>query len=377
MNIAFVTHKFGKGDGQGRVNYEVVWEALRQGHHVTLLAGEVAEDLQAHPRVTTILFPVAHYPSALLQNHFFALRTSQWLKTHRAELDFIQVNGAITFGPTDLNAVHFVHSAWLRSPVHTARLQRSLAGLYQWLYTSWNARLERKAFADARCVVAVSDQVRCDLLEIGVPDRKIRVILNGVDLDEFHPGPASRHELGVPEGVPLAFFAGDIRTPRKNLDTVLHALVDVPGVHLIVAGTVEGSPYPALSSRLGLAERVHFLGFRRDIAHLMRAADLFAFPSRYETCGLVILEALASGLPVITARTAGGANVVTPGCGVVLPDPNDTAALTAAFHLILADTEHRLRMGLAARSEAEKYSWNRMACEYLAVAEQLGPVNAS
>ncbi len=372
MNIAFVTHKFGKGDGQGRVNYEVVWEALRRGHRVTLLAGEVADDLREHPLVTTVLFPVAHYPSALLQNHFFARRTARWLKTHRAEMDFIQVNGAITFGTTDLNAVHFVHSAWLRSPVHTAWLRRDLSGLYQWLYTFWNARLERKAFADTRCVVAVSEQVRLDLLKIGVPASKIRVILNGVDLDEFCPGPASRQELALPEGVPLAFFAGDIRTPRKNLDTVLHSLVDVPGVHLIVAGSVEGSPYPALSDRLGLTERVHFLGFRRDIADLMRAADLFVFPSRYETYGLVILEALASGLPLITARTAGGAEVVTPECGVVLPDPNDAAALTAAFHQILADPEHRTCMGRAARTEAEKYGWNHMACEYLAVAEEFG-----
>ena len=83
-------------------------------------------------------------------------------------------------------------------------------------------------------------------------------------------------------------------------------------------------------SQLGLADRVHFLGYRRDIAALMQAADVFVFPSRYEACTLVLLEALAAGLPVITAVTAGGSEIVTPDCGVVLSDSEDMAGLVAA-----------------------------------------------
>ena len=110
---------------------------------------------------------------------------------------------------------------------------------------------------------------------------------------------------------------------RKNLDTVLQALVGASGVHLAVVGAREGSPYPALAERLGVADRVHFLGFRRDMAQIMQAVDIFVFPSRYEPFGIVVLEAMASGVPVILAATVGAAEVVTPDCGVVLPDPED------------------------------------------------------
>ncbi|WP_216455264.1 glycosyltransferase family 4 protein, partial [Arcanobacterium phocae] len=157
--------------------------------------------------------------------------------------------------------------------------------------------------------------------------------------------------------VPLALFVGDIRTNRKNLDTVLRALVGVPDLHLAVGGSIAGSPYPALAERLGVSDRVHFLDFRRDVADLMKAADLFVFPSRYEACTLVLLEAMASGLPAITAISAGGSEIVTPDCGVVLTDSEDVGALTRAMAELARDPERRERMGRRAREIAEQHSW--------------------
>ncbi len=369
VKIAIVTHKFVQGDGQGRVNFEVVREALRQGHHLTLIATEVAEEFQAHPAVTWVPIAVAGWPTALLQNQVFAARSARWINKHRSQFDVLQVNGFTTWAGADVNAVHFVHSAWLRSPVHSARLRRDLYGLYQWIYTALNARLERRAFAQAAIVVAVSEQIRAELLFVGVPDKKIRVIVNGVDTEEFCTGEQQRDALGLPEGVPLALFAGDIRTPRKNLDTVLKALVHAPGIHLAVAGDTAGSRYPALSAELGLAARAHFLGFRRDMPDLMRAADLFVFPSRYEACSLVLLEALASGLPIITARTAGGSEVVTEACGVVLPDPDDAAALAAALCQMTAHPAQMAASGRVARAVAERHTWPGMAQDYLKIFE--------
>lgn len=371
MKIAIVTHKFCKGDGQGRVNYEIAREALGQGHSVVLIASEVAEELRSHPAASWVSIPVSHIPTALLQNQVFAWQSARWLRSHRLELDLIQVNGAITWGTAGINAVHFVHSTWLRSQVHTSRLHHGPYGLYQWMYTALNARLERQAFSNAEIVVAVSGRVCQELKEIGVPEAHIRIILNGVDLTEFKPGDEQRKALDLPEDVPIALFAGDIRTPRKNLETVLRALVLTPGLHLAVAGSMAGSPYPALSSTLGLSSRVHFLGHRQDMPALMRATDVFVFPSRYEPFGLVLLEALASGLPVITMETVGGADIITPDCGLVLPDPDDAEALAAALKLIMCDASQRNRMSQAARSTAEQYSWGRMAQEYLSIAEQL------
>ena len=371
MKLCIVTHNVIKGDGQGRVNYEVAKEAIRRAHHVTLIASRVAPELQQSSQVSWISLPVKRWPGRLLRDIVFAWRSANWLRKHRLEFDVLKVNGVITWTQGDVNAVHFVHSSWLRSPVHISRLRRDLYGAYQWLYTALNARWEKKAFPQAKLIVAVSEQVRKELVDIGIPREHIQVILNGVDLHEFSPGYAERRKLSLPDGVPLALFVGDIRTPRKNLDTVLHALVQVPDLHLAVVGSTEGSPYPQLAAKLELEGRVHFLGYRHDVAKIMQAVDLFVFPSRYEACTLVLLEAMASGLPVITATTTGGAEIVTPASGVVLPDSDDTNALAQALSMLKSDSELRNRMGQAGRAIAEQHSWASMARNYVDIFEKL------
>ena len=371
MKLGIVTHSVMKGEGQGRVNYEVAREAIRRGHHLALLASRIAPELQQSDQVDWIYVPVKGWPTAFLRNLVFSWRSANWLRKHRCELDLVKVNGAITKAPGDINAVHFVHSSWLRSPAHISRVRRDWYGAYQWLFTALNARWEKQAFRQAKCLVAVSDKVKEELTDIGVPKESIRVIINGVDLQEFSPGVADRKKLSLPERVPLALFIGDIRTPRKNLDTVLNALVQVPELHLAIVGTTEGSPYLQLAERLGLSERVRFLGYRRDIAEIMRAVDLFVFPSRYEACTLVLLEAMASGLPVITATTAGGSEIVTPECGAVLPDSEDTQTLVQALNTLAGNPEQRTRMGKASRTVAEQHSWPSMAQSYVDLCEEM------
>lgn len=370
MKLGIVTHSVIKGDGQGRVNYEVAKEAIRRGHHVTLLASSVAPDLQQNNLVNWIFIPVKRWPTYLLRNLVFAWQSANWLRKHRAEFDVVKINGAITWQRGDVNAVHFVHSAWLRSPVNQEQPLRDIYSFYQWLYAAWNARWEKKLLRNAKVTVAVSEKVAQELREIGVPPERIRVIVNGVDLQEFFPGCADRQTWNLPDRVPLALFVGDIRTNRKNLDTVLHALVRVPELHLAVAGKTEGSPYPQLAAELNVSDRVHFLGYRHDVGELMRAVDFFVFPSRYEACTLALLEAMASGLPVITATATGGAELVAPNAGIVLKDPNDTSALSFAMEAFAGDRELRNRTGKAARSIAEQYSWATMAQRYVDLFEE-------
>ncbi|BBD57823.1 group 1 glycosyl transferase [Nostoc sp. HK-01] len=371
MKLCIVTHKIKKGDGQGRVNYEVTQEAIRRGHHLILLASEVAPEIEQNSQVTWVPISVDGYPSEFIRNFIFAQKTSAWLQKNRAEIDLLKINGAITKIAANVNAVHFVHSSWLRSPVHISRIRRDAYGFYQWLYTALNARWEKQAFQRAKVVVAVSEKVAQELTNIGVPRDRIRVIVNGVDLQEFQPGVTSRQKLGLPEDVNLGLFAGDIRTPRKNLDSVLQALVQVPDLHLAVVGSTDGSPFPQLAADLGISKRVHFLGYRRDISEIMRSVDLFVFPSRYEACTLVLLEALASGLPVITATATGGAELVTPECGIVLPDSDDVEALAAALSSLVGDRTLMQQMGQAARAIAEQYSWSTMAQTYMDLFEEL------
>jgi glycosyltransferase involved in cell wall biosynthesis/GT2 family glycosyltransferase len=374
MKLCIVTTKVIQGDGQGRANFEIVHEALRCGHQVTLIARQIDPELERHDRITWIPIIVKQYPTELLRERIFARQSAAWLYQHQNEFDLVQVNGAITSVNSDMNAVHFVHSAWLRSPHHISRQRQDFYGWYQWIYTRLNAMWEKQAFNQAQVIVAVSEKVKQELVEIGVPIDRIQVIHNGVNLEEFSPATDRaidpfRQTLGLPTTVPLALFVGDIRTNRKNLDTVLQALVQVPTLHLAVGGAIEGSPYPALATQLGIAQRTHFLGYRRDIADLMRASDFFVFPSRYEACTLVLLEAIASGLPAITAVTAGGCEILTPDSGIVLPDSENVDALAQAMQQLTHDSDRRQQMGKVARTVAEQYSWQRMAASYVQLFE--------
>ncbi len=371
MKLCIVTHCLTKGDGQGRVNYEIAWEAIRCGHHLTLLSSSVDSELQNHSQVEWIYIPVQKLPTVFLRNILFSWQTANWLRHHRSNLDIVIVNGAITATPGDVNAVHFVHSSWLKSPVHTWQQRRDLYGLYQLFYSTLNAYWEKKAFRQAKVVVAVSQKVAQDLIEIGVAPESIEVIVNGVDLQEFCPGKTDRIKLGLPEEVTLALVVGDIQTPRKNLDTVLYALLQVPNLHLVVVGTIAGSPYLDLAAKLGLRERVHFLGYRPDVAEIMRGVDFFIFPSRYEACTLVLLEAMASGLPIITAATTGGAEIVTSDSGFVLPNSEDMETLVQTITKLIDDRELRCKMGQAARAIAQQHSWARMARHYVDLCEKL------
>jgi glycosyltransferase involved in cell wall biosynthesis len=255
--------------------------------------------------------------------------------------------------------------------VHIFRTRKDIYGLYQWLFTGANAYWEKQAFHQAKIIIAVSEKVATELVNIGVPRQKIRVIVNGVDLEEFIPGVTSRSLWGLPENVTLALFAGDIRTPRKNLDTVLQALKKVPNLHLAVVGDTQGSPFLELANNLGISKRVHFLGYRRDIAKIMQAADFFVFPSRYEACTLVLLEALASGLPVITATATGGAELVTPEAGIVLSETDNVDSLAASLSVLVSDRSLRQQMGEVARTIAQQHSWLKMAQNYLDIFEEL------
>jgi glycosyltransferase involved in cell wall biosynthesis len=372
MKLCIVTPCVVKGNGQGRVNYEIAWEAIRRGHEVTLLTSSVAPELQQNSQVTWIDIPVKGVPTHLLREITFATRSAQWLHQNRPNFDAVLVNGAITRFPGDVNLVPFVHSAWLRSPLHVSRGRWDFYGFYQWFYTVLNARLEKTAFQQAKVVVAVSKRVKQELLDIGIPEESIRVIWCGVGLQEFFPGESDRKKFGLPEHVPLALFVGDIRINRKNLDSVLHALVDVPELHLAVVGPTEGSPYLQLAEQLGLSDRVYFLGNPSGIVpDLMRAVDLFVFPSRYEPFGLVVIEAMASGLPTITATTTGAAELVTPECGVVLSDTEDRKALAEALSKLASNPDLRQRMGKAARAVAEEHSWEKMAQRYMDIFEEL------
>jgi len=366
MKICFVTHAVKKGDGQGRVNYEVIVEALHQGHEIVIISSELSDELQNHERVEWIRMNLRRIPTALLRYQLFAWLSACWIWMNQRKLDLVVVNGFITYARSDINCIHFVHSAWVKSKYHPYQEQKNARAMYQWLYNSVNALLERHALKRTKQIVAVSEQVKQELIQDArVNPYKVSVISNGVDLNEFYPRAINRKDFNLDIDTTYALFAGDLKSSRKNLDTVLQALTQVEHIHLLVLGNAEKSVYPHMAERLGISQRVHFLGYRRDIAEIMSLADMFIFPSRYEPFSLVILEAMASGLPVITSSKCGAVELLSDDSAVVMEDPDDSDSLVSALRELLSNKGRLETMSLRAREDARRNSWGNMSNQYM------------
>ncbi|MEX3899276.1 glycosyltransferase family 4 protein [Paraburkholderia sp. BR10954] len=374
MRVAIVTHVVRHNDGQGRVNHEIARAALDENIRVTLVASHVAPELLAHPNVRWAPVKIGRWwPTNLLRQQVFALKSALWLRAHRRDYDVLHVNGFITWMRADVNTSHFVHSGWFASKYYPFGLTKGVWSAYQSVYTRCNALLERWAYRRSKVITAVSQKVADEIRAIGLtPRNRVDVIYNGVDTQGFAAASGDRAKFRLPDDAFLLLFVGDLRTPRKNLGTVLAALKHLPEhVQIAVAGFLPGSPYPEQAKALGIAHRVHFLGLVKEMPVLMHSVDAFVFPSRYEAMSLSLLEAMAAGLPVVTARTAGGAEIITPACGIVLDDPDDPQALARAVAQLAGDDTARRAMGQAASELATGFGWARMAAQYIALYRQL------
>lgn len=366
MKIALVSHNVMVGDGQSRAMLALARHARGEGCEVTVVSNGADRSLQ-DIGCEHVFIPLWFRRPHLLKTLEFAVRAGRWARRTGRGFDVVHAVGFSLTAPHTVNTCQFVHGAWLRSSANTSDSNCARAA-YQRVYTVLNARWERKAFNAAKAVVAVSGAVKAELIGIGVNEKAISVIPNGVDLSQFRGGCDARPDLGFPKGRFLFLFSGDIRTYRKNLDTVLAALARVPeSIHLVVAGAPERSPFVSMSRKLGVEDRVHFIGFRKDLPEVMRAVDAFVFPSRYEACALVLLEAAATELPVITSRGTGGAEFLSPNSARFMNDPNDVAQLAHFMEEIAASPPLRRVMAKAARLSAERCSWERVCHEYMGI----------
>jgi UDP-glucose:(heptosyl)LPS alpha-1,3-glucosyltransferase len=149
---------------------------------------------------------------------------------------------------------------------------------------------------------------------------------------------------------------------RKGLGPLIEAVgvLNDPRVRLDLVGMRPPHDYQPLAQRLGLMGRLHWHGPSADVGRFHAAADIFALPTTYEPFGLVIIEAMASGLPVITSRLAGASPAIESGRnGLLLDDPRDVSRLANDLRR-LSETDERERMGHEAGSSVANYEWQQI-----------------
>jgi len=330
--------------------------ALREaGFHVTLVSspGDLLERTAAQEGVEAIAFPIQRTiaPIADLKAllHFWRM-----LRRMKPVLTEFSTPKAGLLGNI---------AAWLcRVPARVYMLR----GLKLETTTGLKRRIllatERLASACAQVVLCNSDSLRKRALELGVaPAAKLHLLkegsTNGVDIERFSPGTSElRQLLGIPLEAAVVGFVGRL-TRDKGVPELIEAFDAItraePDAHLLLVGWFdlsEDALGPELRARIESHPRIHYTGFVVDTAPYYRAMDMLVLPTWREGFPNVVLEAAATGIPVITTLCTGSRDSVVPEVTGFLIPPGYPEAISEAVIKLIRDPERRRRMGVAARA---------------------------
>jgi UDP-glucose:(heptosyl)LPS alpha-1,3-glucosyltransferase len=360
MRIALLTLRFDPAGGGTERDLTITARLLsRAGHRVTIYAEEIRGSSEEWA-LRRISAPALGRALGFL---WFSRAAGAAARREGADvvLSFARVIDADVLRSGGGAHSSYVHAArqWQTG---AARIAMQLS-----LYHRAQIAVERTGFRSPRlkCAIAVSGLVRGDLLKTFVlaPERVV-TLYNGVELDRFAPEHNAaervgiRGELGVPDSRSAVMFVGN-GFARKGLRFLIKACPMIrKDARLIVVGTDRAAAsYERFVHRLGLNDRVMFLGRRNNVDRLMRGADVLALPSLFEPFGNVVMEAMASGVPVLTSAQSGvGELMPEPMREYIVDDPTDLAELSSRMNRLV---EAAPELKNAARIAAEQFTWER------------------
>jgi D-inositol-3-phosphate glycosyltransferase len=249
--------------------------------------------------------------------------------------------------------------------------------------------MEQRLLQSADCIIATTAEERAHIIRLsGASARHVEVIPCGVDLTLFAPQSRrlARKQLGLDEQCPVLLFVGRL-DPFKGPDVLLHAasMMEEEAQIVIVGGKLSGDAdiqhLQTLASNLGISHRVHFLGARpqQELPMIYSAADATVMPSYHESFGLVAVESLACGTPVVATRVGGLMTIVRHDeTGFLVP--RCPGFFAAKLDLFLQHPDIRERMRAAARRSILHFSWKNVASQihrvYNGLLEEARPVAA-
>lgn len=373
MRLFFVKKRFAvHGGAENYLNLLI--ESLRSGHEIHLLANEWAPASGIHfHRVTS--GNLSSFASVLSFNR----KACRLLRTMNPDC-------TISFERTTCQDIYRAgegcHAEWLKIRKDTESIPKRLSFRINPLHLSL-LKIEKGLFLRTRLIVANSMMVRENIIRhYDVPEERISLIYNGVDLRRFRPENRNNRRLevkkrfSIPEDAILLLFVGS-GFKRKGLATLIEALSILrqkrKEIHLIAAGRDNPDYYKKLAAGCRISEKVHFIGVQPDIENFYAASDIFVLPTLYDPFSNATLEAMASGLPVITTKNNGASELISKGQeGYTLNGLFDAGELAASIELTLGNIE---AMGRAARLKAEGFSIKQAADQFLNVIQKAADRN--
>ena len=377
MKIALSFPGCHRRGGVERVMFECANFLAARGHDVSVIAADFDANVLA---AGVEKIPVdANSRVPLFRLRRFAAKSPAALEGLNPKADVHAAFGVIS-PPGGAFWVQSVHRAW----IEISQRERNLKGrMKQWANPIHPYLLAReKWYFQGRCyarLIALTEQVKADLMRFyNVPSADIDILPNGYSPGEFNIARRDadrlkvRAELGYADSHRVIIFVAN-ELERKGFGPLMRAMAQLrdDSLRLLVVGRVVPGGYAVEMQRLGIADRVKFVGPSSDVGRYYAASDIFALPTTYEAWGLVIVEAMASGLPVLTSRLAGAAIAVQEGqTGELLNNPRNEGEIAEKLRAILnrpAPAPQRIQATVA------DYTWEKVLLRY----EQILLANAA
>lgn len=374
LDICVLSKMFPPGVGGAETYAYALAEKLgEQGHMVDVYTQWVEnqnEIVDLHENVTVYRITKARKMFVTFETLLFSYKASR-------EIDFKQydiVHGTLMpastialgpWGTGDSSPLILTSHGTSLSEARSVSLETPADYLLKFFFHPMNIVMDYIAGRGADKIIAISDHSRDELVQkYGFHEKQVDMIPHGVDTDEFYPR-AIRHPTVNPDKMTVLYI-GRLGT-RKGLDLALQALarIDDPAIEFLIAGTGRYKKHlQTLATKLNVDSYVRFLGHIPDqeLPILYSSADIFLLPSRYEGFGLVLLEAMACGTPVIGTNVGGIPTVIDQNqTGVIVP--RDAERISNAIQLLTSDDEMRKNMGIRARSKAISMSWKKVVAD--------------
>lgn len=356
MHVGFVTHYYDRQEGTGGYAVELVTR-LAASHRVTLYAAGVRTP--PPPGVTVVPVP------AVTRRAYTTMVTFPGaFATVRQPHDVVHAQGW-TAHDADVVTAHIVLAAWREvSRTHNVR-----APLGEKLLGGWVARKETELLRRARAVIAPSRRARDDIAETSGRTEGVTVVPHGCDRDiTLTPRAVARAKCGLDEHPFVAVYIGDA---RKGLRPAIAALVRAQEAHLLVLSGSPRAPYDDVAEQLGVSARVCWMPEGSTAADAFGAADVCLQPTIYDTFGMVVGEALALGIPVITSSRAGAAELIEHRRSGWLLNGVTSEETGGALLALLRDPRLRATLAEEGKQVAARYTWDDTARRTIEVYERV------
>ncbi len=372
MNIAIVIlHAHRSRGGAERHTIELADALLERGHDVSLIAASFTDAGRARQ------IPAAHVGLTRTARYRTFLSSVEQI-LGRERFDVVH-----TILPIKRCDVYQPQAGYETISLRDGHQQFSgLVRAGKWIAHRLNVK--RRSFASVERAMITRSDCTCLCLSrammdnagrtFGIAGDRLELHYNAVDLSRFEPRDFDRAEhrrrwkLDSNELVYLVIAQDFV---RKGVDRCVRALAELPSGKLVVVGKPDPRPYAGLAERLGVGSRVVFAGPSSDVRPFYAMADVFVLPTTHDPCSIVVLEALAMGVPVITSSVNGASDFIQTGKqGVVLHSPTDVSELAAAMRK-LADPGVACAMGGSALLLRPSLSSQRRLDELEAIYERI------